>query len=216
MRNFPLWELLFPSKCVLCAELLVRHRHYLCAKCEADLAELRKIHRKIPFSKGCLALWEYDGAVRQSLLRYKFGFRRHYCRFYGQALAQRLQREELAFDVITWVPVSRQRRRKRGYDQVQLICHKAARLLSAKKVRCLRKIKDNPPQSGISGEAQKRANVLGAYEPVNLPAFHGKRVLLLDDIITTGATIGECAKVLMTAGAKEVYCAAIAAAKNMK
>jgi predicted amidophosphoribosyltransferase len=84
-------------------------------------------------------------------------------------------------------------------------------------VRCLRKTKHTPPQSTLQGEAQRKANVLGVYQPVHPSVFAGKTVLLLDDIITTGATISECAKTLMLAGAKEVYCAAIAsAAKNHK
>ena len=83
-------------------------------------------------------------------------------------------------------------------------------------VRTLRKIRHNPPQSGITGQAERRANVLGVYEAVGPESFKDKRVLLLDDIITTGATAGECARVLLTAGAKEVHCAAIAAVRQHK
>ena len=66
------------------------------------------------------------------------------------------------------------------------------------------------PQSGISGEAERRANVLGAYRVKDPAAVKGKRILLMDDVITTGATAGECARVLLTAGAKCVSCAAVA------
>lgn len=216
MKRPSLRELLFPSKCVLCTELLTDRSHPLCCDCRTNLTERRKYDRKIPFAKGTAVLWSYEDQVRGSLLRFKFGRKRHYAHFYGQALADKLQREQIPFDVITWVPVSRLRRLQRGYDQVQLIAQVLARQLGSKEIRCLRKIRNNPPQSGIVGEAQRRANVLGVYRAVNTPCFYGKRVLLLDDIITTGATISESAKVLMTAGAKEVYCAAIAAAKNTK
>ena len=83
-------------------------------------------------------------------------------------------------------------------------------------VPTLCKIRHNPPQSGIVGQAQRRANVLGVYEAVEPESFKDKRVLILDDIITTGATLSECARVLLTAGAKEVHCAAIAAVKEHK
>ena len=79
-------------------------------------------------------------------------------------------------------------------------------------VRTLQKVRHNRPQSGISGQAKRRANVLGAYRITDPQQLRGKRVLLLDDVITTGATAGECARVLLTAGAKEVHCGCIAAA----
>ena len=81
-------------------------------------------------------------------------------------------------------------------------------------VRCLKKIRNNRPQSTVTGQAQRRANVLNAYRAIKPEQFQGKRVLLLDDIITTGATASEAARVLLTAGAKEVCFAAVAAADH--
>ena len=81
-------------------------------------------------------------------------------------------------------------------------------------VKTLQKIRNTPPQSRIGDAARRRANVLGAYRAVDPKNFRGKRVLRLDDIITTGATASECARVLLTAGAKEVYCAAMAVADH--
>ena len=81
-------------------------------------------------------------------------------------------------------------------------------------VPLLKKVRHNRPQSGIHGAAQRRANVLGAYRELDREAIAGKKILLLDDILTTGATAGECARVLKTAGAKEVHCAAVAAARK--
>jgi predicted amidophosphoribosyltransferase len=77
----------------------------------------------------------------------------------------------------------------------------------------LKKIRHNRPQSRITGEEKRRANVLGAYRVTDPAALPGKRVLLLDDILTTGATMSEAARMLKTAGAKEVHGAAVAARK---
>ena len=66
-------------------------------------------------------------------------------------------------------------------------------------------------RSSIREREQRRANVLGAYRAIRPEALAGKRILLLDDIITTGATVSECARVLQTAGAAQVLCAAVAA-----
>ena len=70
----------------------------------------------------------------------------------------------------------------------------------------LEKTVDNPPQSGIDDHAERRANVLGVYRPINTEDFKGKRLLLIDDVCTTGSTIGECARVLKDAGAADVVC----------
>ena len=120
------------------------------------------------------------------------------------------------FDVLTWVPISRLRKFRRGYDQVELLAKAVGRELDMEPVRCLKKIRNNRPQSTVTGQAQRRANVLNAYRAIKPEQFQGKRVLLLDDIITTGATAGECARILLTAGAKEVHCAAVASAIKKK
>ncbi len=117
---------------------------------------------------------------------------------------------------MTWIPISEKRRRERGFDQVELLAQKMAQQLQLTAQAFLWKRRDNPQQSRISGEAQRRANVLGAYEAVQCDMLRGKRVLLLDDILTTGATAGECARVLLEAGAKEVHFAAVAVAQKKK
>ena len=76
----------------------------------------------------------------------------------------------------------------------------------------MRKSRNNPAQSGIRDEAARRANVLGAYEIVDPELIRGRRVLLLDDVITTGSTVSECARVLRTFGAEDVVCATLARA----
>ena len=78
--------------------------------------------------------------------------------------------------------------------------------------KTLVKIRNTPPQSSLRGFARRKANVLGAYQVADPQRIKDKRILLLDDVITTGATASECARTLLTAGAKEVTFAAIATA----
>lgn len=118
------------------------------------------------------------------------------------------------FDILTWVPISKLRKLRRGYDQVQLLADTVGGELGMQPVCLLKKIRNNPPQSGITGSAQRRANVLGVYQITQAELVQGKRILLLDDVITTGATLSECARVLLTAGAKEVHCGAVAVARH--
>ena len=210
-----LMELLFPPKCVLCRRLLKTGETDLCAQCRVDAPEYpnRKIH--IRFLDSFAAVWYYEGNVRRSLLRYKFHNARGYSRSYGRILAMKLlQAYPEGFDVLTWVPVSRLRKLRRGYDQVELLARAVAAELGMTPVPTLKKIRNNRPQSRLKDPAARKANVLGAYRLTDSDAVREKRVLLLDDIITTGAPAGECARMLRTAGAKEVHCAAVAAARK--
>lgn len=211
-------ELLFPRKCILCGKLLKPEELDLCRECRVEAPEYPQGKLKIQFLDSFAAIWYYEDNVRRSLLRYKFHGARHYAPAYGRLLGMRLLREyPEGFDVLTWVPISRLRKLRRGYDQVELLAGEVGRELGLEPQPLLKKIRNNPPQSGIVGQAQRRANVLGIYRLADGAQVEGKRILLLDDILTTGATAGECARVLLTAGAAEVHCAVIAAAgKNTK
>lgn len=144
-------------------------------------------------------MWYYEENVRKSIQRFKFGNTRSYASVYARLLALRLQ-DTFAepFDILTWVPVSGLRRLKRGYDQSELIAKSLAGEIGMPATMTLKKIRHTPPQSGLRDAAQRRANVLGAYAVCQQQFLAGKRILLLDDVLTTGATASECARVLMT------------------
>lgn len=209
--------LIFPPKCVLCGRLLERQELDLCGKCRREAPEQRHKNKKLRFLDSVTALWHYEGDARNSLLRYKFYGKRHYAKSYGRLLAMRLlQEHDEPFDVLTWVPISSRRRFRRGYDQVELLAKAVGKELGLRPVRCLKKIRHNPAQSGLSGEAERRANVLGVYQAKTPERFRGRRVLIVDDVITTGATMSECARVLLTAGAGQIHGAALASAAHKK
>jgi ComF family protein len=212
-----LLELLFPPKCILCGKVLDGGEIDLCRDCRINAPECPADKGKIQFLDSWTPVWYYEKNVRSSLLRYKFGGRRHYAKAYGRILAMKLlENHPEGFDVLTWVPVSCLRKFRRGYDQVELLAKAVGEALGMEPVRLLKKIRNNPPQSGIVGQAKRRANVLGIYRAVHMEAIQNKRILLLDDILTTGATAGECARVLLTAGADQVHCGVVAAARNRK
>ena len=209
--------LLFPPKCILCRRVLEKEETDLCHECRTDSPICPAGRLKVPFVESWAAVWYYEGAVRSSILRFKFYGRREYAPVYGRFLAMKLQQEHPeGFDLLTWVPTGSRRIRKRGYDQVQLLAEAVASELGIPPVRLLNKIRNTPPQSRIQGNAKRRANVLGAYKTTENTPFSGKRILLLDDVITTGATVSECARILLTDGAKEVHCGAVAHARHAK
>ena len=208
-------SVLFPPKCILCGRLLKNEELDLCKDCRINAPEYPNRKIKLQFLDSFAAVWYYEENVRKSLLRYKFHGARFLAAPYGRLLAMRiLQVYPEGFDVLTWIPVSPLRKLRRGYDQVELLAKAVGKELGMTPVPLLKKVRHNRPQSGMSDAAARRANVLGAYRVQNREAIAGKRILLLDDIVTTGATAGEAGRILLTAGAKEVHCAAVAATRK--
>ncbi len=199
---------------MLCQSILTRAELDLCRKCRVDQPQYRYGRKKVPFTADLTAVWMYEGQVRKSLHRYKFRGARHYADGYGRLLAMRILEDLPEADIVTWVPISAKRLRSRGYDQVELLCRAVSRELGIPSEALLVKFRDNRANSDLKTPAERRANVLGVYKVSDPERLRGKRVLLLDDIVTTGATASECARVLLTAGAKEVIFAAVAAAGN--
>jgi len=209
-------QLLFPPKCVLCGALLQPQQTDLCPDCRKDTPDFPRVTKKVPYLAHWGALWYYEGTVRRSLLRFKFRGSRSYAQVYGRLLAMKILQEAEDFDLLTWVPISPLRRWRRGYDQVELIAKAAAGELNVPATPTLKKLRNNQPQSRLKNAAARRANVLGVYRILAPAAVSGKRIVLLDDIMTTGATASECARVLLSAGAKEVSCFAVAASHQQK
>ena len=208
---YRLFGWLFPPKCVLCRALLEEDETDLCHNCRVHAPAAPMSHKKLPYLDRWTAVWYYEDTVRLSILRFKFHNARSYAQTYGRFLAMKLLETEMTdFDILTWVPVSPLRRLRRGYDQVELLAKAVGRELGVTPVRLLKKRRHTPPQSGITDTAKRRANVLGAYRVTNPEFLQGKRILILDDVITTGSTISECARTLLTGGAKQVNCAAVA------
>lgn len=207
-----MWDILFPRKCIFCKALLKEDETDLCKTCRTEAPDFTSSKNNIPFVAGWTAVWYYRDNVRHSFHRYKFRNALSYAEPYGRFLAMRILQMNIEFDQLSWVPVSFWRRFSRGYDQVLLIAQSVAKELDVPLVRTLKKVRHNPAQSGISDPSQRKANVIGAYAVRPDADIANKTIVLIDDVITTGSTVSESAKTLLAAGAKEVYCAAVASA----
>ena len=206
-----LLRLIFPPKCVLCRRLLNRQETDFCHSCRIHSPIAPVSHKKLPYLDRWTAVWYYEGDVRNSILRFKFRNARSYAQAYGRILAMTLTKEELTdFEILSWIPVSPLRRFFRGYDQCELLAQAVAKELNVCPQPLLKKVRHNRPQSNIHDDAARRANVLGVYRVIDENLVADRNILLLDDVITTGATAGECARMLRLAGAKSVNCAAVA------
>lgn len=205
-------ELLYPSRCVFCRRLTKGPQEKICPQCLKSLPYTPPAAQfmKFPFLLGCCAPLYYEGVVRESLLRYKFQGAAAYAKVYGELLSKCIDENGFSCDIITWAPLSRRRLRHRGYDQARLIAEETAKLLGIPCARLLKKTRNNPAQSGTGSAEKRRANVAGVYEMLSPTLAGGGQVLVVDDIVTTGATLSECARVLRVAGCAGVYAAAVA------
>lgn len=212
-----LLDLLFPPRCVFCHKLLKTGERELCVACGRELPWTEGTQAEQPgefFSLCVSPLW-YQDAVRDSFHRYKFKERTGYAKTYGRLMAGCVNAHLAGrYDLITWVPLSAASLKRRGYDQAMLLAMATALALGEVAVETLVKVRATDTQSGLSDDSARRANVLGAYRVTDEELVTGRRILLIDDIITTGATIAECARVLLTAGATDVVCATLARARK--
>ncbi len=112
---------------------------------------------------------------------------------------------DLSADAVTWVPLSSRRRRERGYDQARALAREVARRRGLPLVPLLERVADTPPQAR-KGAAERREAMRGLF---GVPARAARtpvprRVLLVDDVLTTGATLAACSEALLSGGARDV------------
>lgn len=209
-------DILFPPRCVFCRKFLHGSEKLFCTECEKTLPYTSGGGEKTgDFFSVCIAPLYYEDNVRESILRFKFKGATAYSQAYGRLLADCI-RENLSgrYDLISWVPLSSKRLAERGYDQSMLLAMAAALELEDVAVCTLDKVKDVEMQSLVGPVENRRANVSGAYRTVDQELVEGNRILLIDDIVTTGSTLSECAKTLLEAGAAEVLCAVVARTRD--
>ena len=209
-------ELLFPAKCAVCG----REGDFVCAACEAALPALHRPYCRLCASPGaaspcssCLA-WPpaYDrieapylmnGGVRDVVFELKYRGIRALAPDVAELLARHLESARMTADLIVPVPLHGSRERERGYNQAGLLAHELGRRTGLPVESVLRRTKNTPPQVDMTGSENRRANIEGAFECV--ADVRGRSVLLLDDVVTTGSTMGACAAPLKAAGASKVW-----------
>jgi len=154
---------------------------------------------------GCLVAARYEGAVKDLIWQLKFHRLQAAARVAAELVLAAMP-EGQTFDVVSAVPIAPGRYRERGYNQAALVAKRVAARLDLPYAELLGRT-SALHQLG-SDRATRLAQVKGAFYPVRVP--NGRRVLLVDDVVTTGATLEECARTLLTAGAREVWGAAVA------
>lgn len=190
----------FDSRCAGCD----RVGPVLCRSCRFALAA----PVALPRSTDVIAALPFAGRPRDVILGFKYGNRRQLGHHIAGLLVNRLLAEGVvpdAVDVVTWAPTSRKRRRRRGFDQAELVAQRVAAQLGVPCRRLLERDGDDLPQTGRDRASRLHGPVFRAS-----PRAAGERVLVVDDVVTTGATLRSAADALHRAGASRVVRAALA------
>ena len=208
-------DLVFPPKCPFCQKILEDPRAPVCPVCQPGLPWLegKAAERRVDFADRCFSPLAYRDAVPGAVHRYKFSRVRALGRPFARLMAQCLE-EHLpqGADLVCWAPLSKKRLRERGFDQARLMAEEVGRLRAIPSRPVLRKTRHTAPQSGLEDGDARRDNARGAYGLLPGAELAGKRVLLVDDVVTSGATLSACAALLRRAGAAEIFCLTLAQA----
>ena len=200
-------HLLYPWKCVFCESVLKDTD--ICRECEKKLPYTvgDSAMQKFPFIDKCVSPLYYKDKVRASVHRYKFGGCSAYSRRYAALMSDCVENnlDCRSIDVISWIPLSKKRLRQRGYDQARLLAEEIAAKTGLPCRQLLQKVKNNSAQSLTRDAKQRRENVAGVYALDDGADVSGLRILLVDDVVTTGATMSEAARILRKEGAKSVF-----------
>ncbi len=205
-----LLDLLLPPRCAGCGKEGVA----LCAPCSRPLRRRlaepagAPLGMPVRMPAGLLQLeWcaTYSGPVRAALHALKYRGERRLCEPLGRVMAERWQRAGRGGDLVTWVPVHGTRRRERGFDQAEELARVMAQDLGLPIEACLERRQRTTAQHSL-GQQERADNTGGAFATVaaSTARLQGRWLVLVDDIVTTGATLGACAAALDAAGAGAV------------
>ncbi len=172
---------------------------YLCPRCAKELESFKAGESDIEGIKA-ISLYNYDGPIKSIVTGYKYGGRKWLSRFMGGEMGKQLK-SLISIDCVCNVPLHEKRRKARGFDQSEEIARRVSETAGIPYISALKRIRNTKTQTRLN-ERERAENIKGAFEIAERVSGN---VLLIDDVLTTGATAGECARVLKQAGAENVY-----------
>lgn len=205
-------ELIYPNVCGICGKIC---KESLCKRCAIEIKKyeinLVNKNKKMYFNES-MHIFKYNEMIRQRLIEYKFQDKSYMYKTFAKII---LKNKKVCgflekYDIIIPVPIHKKRRLKRGYNQTELIAKEICKNISLElKTGVLIKQKNIKAQSELNKNERKQ-NIKNAFEIKNINEIIDKKILLFDDIYTTGSTVNECSKILKKAGAKQIGVVTIA------
>ena len=212
-------DFIYPQVCGICGKL---NTESLCNKCKIKLKkefQFQTDNYEEDMSKNFIEhnyVFKYENIIRSLILGLKFQEKPYIYKtiaYFLKNMQKNLEKLK-KYDIIIVVPVSKQRKLERGYNQSELIARKISKIIKvpiAKKI--LYKTKNTVPQSSLN-KKQREENIKGVYQAINITKLYNKKILLIDDIYTTGNTINECANILVQNGIKRTDIGVLTIAKD--
>jgi ComF family protein len=195
-------DLIFPPRCVGCE----RVDSMWCERCAEELAQTYypQFVRPLPPFSGIISTAEHDGVIREAVQGLTYGNARIFASILGARMIHQLRVQNWTIDTIIPVPLHNSRLTERGYNQAQLLAEYVSQETD---VPCLPSAvtRQRNTQSQVTLSAdERRKNVQDAFHAEPQSLLH-KKVLIIDDVYTTGATLSACADAILQAGAQAVY-----------
>ncbi len=180
-----------------------------CEACRDEWATLKvKGKQKKPY-----ACFYYDGVVKKAIWEYKYSRIEDLADFMAERIAEMLKSQKVKADVVSFVPLHRTKRKKRGFDQMQKVAEAVAAEMGLPAARTLKRVKRTRTQAKLTAENRKQ-NVKNAFVcDKNTKVSKESVIILLDDVYTTGATMSAATEALKSAGYAKVIPAVFATSK---
>lgn len=203
-------EYIYPPTCGVCGKIC---KEYICNKCRIKLRKYEiknnhiiKIGNKEKHFDELLCIFKYEDIIRDILIKYKFQNKPYLYKTFSKIILKNQKTCGFLekYDIIIPVPISKKRKHERGYNQTQLVAKEITKILNIKLGNnILIKTIDTRAQSGLS-KKDRATNVKDVFRILNYEVIKDMKILIFDDIYTTGSTANECARVLKEAGAEKV------------
>lgn len=205
-------DFLYPPACIICGK---SSKNYICEKCNKRIKQYEEYHYlsrdednnyPIRHYDELIYILRYEKIIRKIMINYKFYSKPYISSFFAYKIMNNksLCEKIKECDYIVPVPMSAYKESLRGYNQTRLITSIISKKLKIKESNNLKKV-NNAPTQGKLNKLERINNIEGIFYLEDNQEFVGKRVVLLDDIYTTGSTIEECARVISESGAKKIF-----------
>jgi len=224
-----IFNFFFPAKCGFCGEITGTNS-YICSECKRILCNEdrnccnlcgKKIYLEENICRECrerrvyyeklIFFDEYKDVLKDRIIAYKFNDKSYLYSFFAELLMNKIIDEEI--DLITAIPISKRRMKERGYNQSELIAKRISKLTGIPYFKLLVKTRETKRQSELS-KIERMINVKDSFVFNNKFNIKDKKILLVDDVFTTGATINECSKILKKLGSMSIKALVIARGVN--
>ena len=197
-------NIIYPQKCGICGKI---NEKSLCKKCKKILEneaiwKIEENQNPYIFFNELISIFKYDGIIREKIIDYKFNEKSYLYKMFVNFLLKdaKIFEKIKEYDIIVPVPISKKRKKERGYNQILLIAKEISKQLKNTynkelklETKCLYKIKNTIEQSKLNKEEREK-NAQNVYELKNQQILRNKKILLFDDIYTTGNTANSCCK----------------------